>query len=190
MMKKIATHTIQSVGCFIVLLLSSLIVRAQELQQGSFESLLDCRVVSVQFEFSNTTVEGLPLSDFIQNQSFIEGKDYSNYFTKAKQEIIGEFIEEFNDTDCPILLSVAASPYGINLVVNVHEISRKGNEVKCSYEFSKQGDSMIMCGIDMNTQDGRIGSFTNLMGDAFEKAGKDLGKYIKKKLKQVSQKRR
>lgn len=41
----------------------------------------------------------------------------------------------------------------------------------------------------MTSKDGRIGSFTNLMGDAFERAGKDLGKYIKKQLKNENEKK-
>lgn len=189
-MNRKSRHTIHAIGCLIVLMFSSLIVNAQELQQGSFEPLLPCRVATVQFDFSKTTVEGLPLSDYIANQSFIEGEDYNQYFSKAQQEVTGDFIEEFNDTDCPILLTISKSPSPIIMVVKVHEINRKGNQLNCSYEFYKQDDSIVLCVIEMTSKDGRVGSFTNLMGDAFEKAGKDLGKYMKKQLKQANKKRR
>lgn len=189
-MSRSAIHFIQSVGCLTFLSFSSLLMKAQELQQGSFEPLLSCRVASVQFDFSKTTVEGLPLSDFIENQSYIEGEDYRQYFLKAQQEVTGDFIEEFNDTDCPILLTTSKSPSPITMIVKVHEVNRKGNQLNCSYEFYKQDDSIVLCVIGMTSKDGRVGSFTNLMGDAFEKAGKDLGKYMKKQLKQANKKRR
>lgn len=43
--------------------------------------------------------------------------------------------------------------------------------------------SVVLAAIAMSSKDGRIGSFTNLMGDAFERAGKDFGKYSKKMIK-------
>ncbi|GEM_PF-522191 len=173
----------------LLLLILGITGKAQEIVQGSFSSLSDAHAVSVRFDFESSTVDGLPLSDFIENESFEEGDSYKDAFAKDLREIVGDFIEEFNDTNCPMLLTVSDSPK-ILLTVSCSSISRKGNEVKCLYSFTNKDDDAVIASISMTSKDGRVGSFTNLMGDAFEKAGKDLGCYIKKMIKQELKKQR
>lgn len=166
----------------LTLVLSALNLRAQELIQGSFEPLTDVRVVSVQFDMSQADIDGQTLHQFIEIKTFEEGDGYSKEFDKDTREILGDFIDEFNDTNAPVVLTVSSSP-SILLTIKVNHISRKGNEVSCHYIFSDRTTGAILATIAMTSKNGRIGSFTNLMGDAFEKAGKDLGKYSRKMLK-------
>lgn len=158
--------------------------QCQELLQGSFSPLLDYRVATVNIDLSNTDVEGQPLNDFIKFKTFEEGEDYPSEFQKDVNGITGDFIEEFNDTNCPLLLT-AGYENPLNLTVMVEAISRNGNSISCKYIFWHSSIDNPIVIVQLTSKDGRIGSFTNLMGDAFEKAGKDLGKYIKKHLKQA-----
>lgn len=173
----------------IALVLSVISLRAQELVQGSFRSLAEIRVVSVKWDLSKVDIEGQTINDFIEFKSYEEGQDYYDDFEKDIREILGDFIDEFNDTNGPISLTVSSSPKVI-LTIQVNRISRKGNEVTCRYIFSDKATGEILTMVAMTSKDGRVGSFTNLMGDAFEKAGKDLGKYTKKMLKAELKKRK
>ena len=164
------------------LVLSILTLKAQELIQGYYESLIDTRVVSVEFDIAHATIGGQTLQDFIEFKTFEEGEGYSKEFDKDLREILGDFIDEYNDTNSPITLTVSSSPT-ILLTIKVDYISRKGNEISCHYIFSDRTTGEDIATITMSSKDGRIGSFTNLMGDAFERAGKDFGKYSKKMIK-------
>lgn len=170
------------------LLALTLTCAAQEVTQGSIRSLQGCRVATVLFDFTNAQVDGAPLSDVVDTQIYENGASYTSEFEKDKRDIISDFIEEFNDTNCPILLTVASSPQ-ILMNVKVQQISRKGNCVSCDYVFvAKEDPDNPLLIVSMTAKDGRFGSFTNLMGDAFERAGKNLGKYLKKQLKKTENK--
>lgn len=179
---------IRLIAIFVVLGLSSLTLQAQELLQGSFRSLLDCRVVEVSFDFSNSEVEGQTLKEYIGFKCFEEGDDYASDFEKDKREIIADFIEEYNDINSPLIFTISKDA-PILLLVKVLNISRKGNAVTCDYVFIDKATNSNIATIRMSSKDGRVGSFTNLLGDSFEKAGKDLGKYVKKMLREETKKK-
>ena len=166
----------------IILALSTLTLKAQELVQGDFLPLLDTHIITVQFNFTQADIDGQSIEDFIEFKTFEKGLNYSHEFDKDKRKIISDFIEEFNDTNSPIILTVSSNT-NIVLTVNVKRISRKGNMVNCDYVFLNKATDEIIASVSMTSKDGRVGSFTNLMGDAFEKAGRILGKYIKKMLR-------
>lgn len=156
--------------------------QAQQVTQGSIRALSDVRAVSVEYDFSNAKVEDLPLYDYIQFMGMTEDKEYLDDFEKEIKEIIADFIEEFNDTNSPILLAVSENPT-VSMTIWPKQISRNGNTINCDYIFKDKSTNKVLANITSTTKNGRIGSFTNLMGDAFEKAGKKLGKYLKKNLK-------
>lgn len=166
----------------LILVLSALNLGAQELIQGSFDPLTNVRVASVELDIAHADIGGQTLQDFIEFKTFEEGEGYSKEFDKDLREILGDFIDEYNETNAPITLTVSSSPT-ILLTIRVNHISRKGNEISCHYIFSDRASSVVLAAIAMSSKDGRIGSFTNLMGDAFERAGKDFGKYSKKMIK-------
>lgn len=172
-----------------MLALSSVFVKAQELVQGTFDSLNNIHVATVQFDFSQARVEEAPFEDFVGLLAFEDGSKFREAFDKDINDILIDFIEEFNDTNCPILLTVSPNPETV-LTIKVKEISRKGNAISCDYIISNKPDSNPIAIISMASKNGRVGSFTNLMGDAFERAGKDLGKYLKKQLKDVNKKQK
>lgn len=104
--------------------LSSVLVKAQELIQGSFEPLMNARVVTVQLDLSQAYVEGAHLEDFLGLMSFEDGAKYQAAFQKDLRDILADFIDEFNDTNCPILLTVSPNPDTV-MTIQVKEISRK-----------------------------------------------------------------
>lgn len=161
-------------------------VSAQTVREGSLRPLLGVRAMSVNIDFSKTMVEGLRLKDYIQDLYYAYGGDYRGKFDRDTREILVEFVEEFNDVEAPLMLTVSRNA-PLHMTVVVKEVSRKGNIVKCDYVISKSHGPQVAV-IEMTSREGRIGSFTNLMGDAFEEAGEDLGKFIKRTLKKEQKK--
>lgn len=179
----------QRISAILMLLLLYLVdAQAQQIKQGSFGALSGVRVATVEYDFSKAMVEAEPLIDFVQTTYLVVGDEWLVAFESAQKEVIAEFIEEFNESNCPILLSVSDRP-SVVLIISVKQISRNGNTVICDYTFKDKSTGAIILNIAMTAKDGRIGSFTNLMGDAFAEAGKKLGKYMKKNLKYKQQKR-
>lgn len=174
---------------YLLLALSSVFVKAQELVQGTLGSINNIYVATVQFDFSQAKVEEVPLEDFVGLLAFEDGSKFREAFDKDINDILIDFIEEFNDTNCQMLLTVSPNSETV-LTIKVKKISRKGNSVSCDYIITNKPDSKPIVIISMTSKDGRVGSFTNLMGDAFEKAGKDLGKYLKKQLKDANKKQK
>lgn len=175
---------IRYVSIILFLALGFISAKSQEIIQGSFSPLLTYRVATAKLDMSNTDVEGQTIDDFIKFKTYEEGESYPTEFQKDVKSITGDFIDEFNDTNCPLLLT-AGYENPLNLTVKVETISRKGNSISCKYIFWQSSIDNPIVIIHLSSKNGRIGSFTNLMGDAFEKAGKDLGRYIKKQLKQA-----
>lgn len=163
----------------IAFVLSVISLRAQELAQGAFGSLTEARVVSVKWDLSKIDIEGQTIDDFIEFKSYEEGQDYHDDFEKDIREILGGFIDEFNNTNEPISLTVSSYPRVI-LTVQTNRISRKGDEVACNYIFSEKATGEIPTMVTMTSKDGHIGFSTNFMSDAFEMASKDF-EYLRRK---------
>lgn len=174
--------TMRKIIISLLLMLSYGYGRAQQVTQGAMSSLMGVHAVTVEYDFSNALVDGMPLNDYIEVSQLTERDNYKQEFEQEKKEIIVDFIEEFNDTNCPILFTISANP-AISMLIQVRSISRNGNTVTCDYTFKEKSSGNILAVIRMTSKDGRCGSFTNLMGDVFEEAGKKLGKFIKKNLK-------
>lgn len=174
--------TIRKIIISLLLMLSYGCGRAQQVTQGTISSLTGVHAVTVEYDFSNALVDGIPLNDYIEISQLTEGDSYRQEFEQEKKEIIADFIEEFNDTNCPILLTISTNP-AVSMLIQVKSISRNGNTITCDYTFKEKSSGHILAEIALTAKDGRCGSFSNLMGDAFEEAGKKLGKFIKKNLK-------
>lgn len=161
-------------------------VSAQTVREGSLRPLLGVRAMSVNMDFSKTMVEGLRLKDYMQDLYYAHGVNCQAQFDKDARKMLAEFVEEFNDVDAPLMLTVSRNA-PLHMTVVVKEVSRKGNIVKCDYVISKNRGPQVAV-IEMTSKEGRVGSFINLMGDAFEEAGEDMGKFIKRMLKKEQKK--
>lgn len=154
---------------------------AQTVTQGSLRPLLGVRAMGVKLDFSDTRVEGLRLNDYLQDLYYAHGGNHRADFDRDKREMLSEFMEEFNDAGAPLILTISRD-VPMHMTVVVKEVNRKGNAVRCEYVIRKRNGEKVAV-VEMVSKDGRIGSFTNLMGDAFEKAGEDLGRFVRRAMK-------
>lgn len=128
-------------------------------------------------DFSDATVEGLPLDGYLADVG--EAAD----FKSEQREYYADFIKRFNDR-CKSVMLTRAADMPLTLRVKVLTINRKGNEASCSYIFTA-GDDLLLS-VTERTREGRIGSFTNLVGDVIREAGGDFGSFLSKFLKKKS----
>lgn len=154
---------------------------AQTVTQGSLRPLLGVRAMGLKLDYSAARVEGLRLNDYLQDLYYAHGGNYKADFDCAKREMLTEFMKEFNEAGAPFILTISRD-VPMCMTVVVKEVNRKGNAVRCEYVIRKRNGEKVAV-VEMVSKDGRIGSFTNLMGDAFEKAGEDLGCFVKRAMK-------
>lgn len=127
-------------------------------------------------DFSETTVNNQPLSEFLSDRSLVdEFEDYiSDYYA--------DFIERFTRR-CEKLNLTRTPGKPLTLTIKVKTVNTKGNEATCEYIFTDTESGKMLLTVTERTREGRIGSFPNLLGDVIREAGGDFGKFMKRYLK-------
>jgi len=131
-------------------------------------------------DFSQTTVGGLPLDEFLNDTAQTEDFDYET------RKYYADFIKRFNDR-CSRIMLTRTEGKPLTLTVKILTVNRKGNEATCDYIFTDTASGKVLLTVNGRTREGRIGSFSNLVGDVVREAGGDFGgflsKYLKKRMK-------
>lgn len=177
-------NDMKRINMIIAAILMALSANAQIVTQGSLRELLGVRAMSVTFDFSKATVEGERMLDFLNNVYY--EADYMPRFELDAREMLADFVEEFNDAEAPLILTVNPN-VPMHMTVVPMEINRKGNSIRCDYVIRKSDGTQVAV-IEMFTEEGRVGLFQNLMGDVFEEAGEAMGKFVKRTLKSEAKK--
>ncbi len=153
---------------------------ATKLVKGSGEDLSTIHSAYVEIDLSVATSKQKILQYYLELDKKSESRIQ---FDNDIQDIKTDFVKEFNKIGCPIKIGLDSSVETILRIV-VNKVSIEGNHVWCDYIFQQKGSEDPIAIISMDSKNGRYGSFTNLMGDAFRTAGEDLAKFIKKAIKQ------
>ena len=66
----------------------------------------------------------------------------------------------------------------ITLVLKVRVVGERGNKWIVDYVFIDTTTKEVLSGIRMETSEGVLGSFTNLMGDVWREAAEDYGRKL------------
>ena len=154
---------------------------AQKLTTGSGAALSKIKYASVRMDFSQTVIKGKAMKDFLAKDASKE-VGYWKEFDEDIKEITADFVKEFNDEECPMVLTTQPD-MDVELQIVVKKVSKGGDHVWCDYVFHPKDSDTPLAIITMDSEDGSWGSFTNLMGDAFDLAGEKLAKYIRKAIK-------
>lgn len=162
---------------------------AQIVTQGSIEAISNDATATVDFDLTRAMVKGQSLEEYIEILSLTKGPHYDERFEFEMRDILGQFINEFNDVNGQIFMTVSDKPT-LHMTIAIKQLSPKGNVADCDYVFWKYGIDDPLCVISMNIKEGRFGSFTNLLGDVFRESGEKLAKYLKKQIKAVRKKQK
>lgn len=145
------------------------------------EGLEGDRLATLVIDFSESEVEGLPLNDYLLDVSQTEDFDYEI------RKYYSDFIKRFNDR-CKSIMLTRTEGKPLTLTVKVLSINRKGNEALCEYTFTDVASGNKLLVVTERTREGRIGSFSNLVGDVIREAGGDFGRFVTKYLKDKNKK--
>lgn len=177
-MKNLMKCLLLAVGAMILV---PAIADAQKLTMGSGAALSKIKYASVRMDFSQTVIKGKAMKDFLAKDASKE-VGYWKEFDEDIKEITADFVKEFNDEECPMVLTTQPD-MDVELQIVVKKVSKGGDHVWCDYVFHPKDSDESLAIITMDSEDGSWGSFTNLMGDAFDLAGEKLAKYIRKAIK-------
>lgn len=140
------------------------------------EGLDGNKIATLVIDFSETEVDGMPLDEFLHdlNQT-AEFEEYTaQYYT--------DFIKRFCDR-CESILLTRSAGRSVTLTVKVLTVNRKGNEAICDYIFTETETGKTLLTVSERTREGRVGSFSNLLGDVLREAGGDFGRFMNRYLK-------
>lgn len=165
---------------------SNVSAQSEKFIPGELMPLLNAGVVNVVYDLSDASVEGIPLQSFLKKKDLKDKKrDYIQYFEDEFKTCVSKFIDNANDEMDIIRLTYANNSIPIRLIIKVRHISDRGNNNICDYVFVDTTSGKEIAGIRMETKEGSLGSFTNLMGDCFKEAGSKFGGALEKELKKV-----
>lgn len=163
--------------CFFAFLLIcgvSLTGRAFTVVDGDGHSLSGA--ASLVLDFSGASVGEIPLDEYLSDIG--ESEDFEYEICKY----YSDFINRFNERSRLLMLTrTEGKPF--TLTVRVMAVNQKGNEATCEYVFSDTGSGQVLLIVSGRTREGRIGSFSNLVGDVIREAGGDFGSFMSRYLK-------
>lgn len=155
----------------------------------NFGPIYNSNVFNIVVDFSETIVMGMTLQQFVdlKRRDPKKIKEFgNNFFTDINSEI-ERFIKALNDEAKLNISYFPSAP--VTLLVKVRTIDEPGRENVSDYVFIDTNTGQVISGIRLKSKGGRFGSWTNLLGDAFEEdAAPQLGnklKSAKKKFKKI-----
>jgi len=155
---------------------------AQERISGDITPLLKAKSVRVEFDFSKAMFNGLTMQQFVD-------RDYVDDYGKAdwKRSIMDpacdtkmRFITKYNKVTkgAAVPYAVAENHAGAVMLFKFGHIKRNGT-FDAIVEVMMNGKQIAT--YKMEAKGGKFGSFTNLLGDACERAGGKMGKLLRDK---------
>lgn len=158
---------------------------AQKLVEGSLLPLKGQTVIDCATDFDSAEIGGLPLDEFMEYQADDSmDRGFEREYHQAERECWMKFVEEANKRmklvrfakkkDAPFLMT-------IKLIT----MDKDGRNNVCHYIFSEKQTGNVIAIVEAKNKGGRFGSFTNLMGDAFEYAGCSFGPWFSRQLRQL-----
>lgn len=151
----------------------SLTVSAQKITRGSFVSLAKEKRVSVKFDYSESKIDYVPFDVFLESE---ENWD-SGY-----RDIVLKFVKAANQYGGGMTYSSKEEADNYTLVFKAKKVDRDGETSGSLILLDKDGNIEGIAD-GFNANGGKFGSQMNLMGDAAERLGKKVARFISFNLK-------
>lgn len=165
-----------------ILLVIASVVKAQTISEGNI-NFLDFQesLIEVKFDFSNTVFE-----DGHNYEWWIsEVTSKEEWENKSMPYLSKKLLENINDkaNDKNMYFTTSTDKANYTMIVAPISLNRKGNnQSKITFYEKDSNEAKVV--FDITAKGGKIGSLTNLMGDGFGSVGSQLGKYLKKNVRQ------
>jgi hypothetical protein len=156
----------------LIMFLAPVLTYAQEMTMGSFDALANERYVSVEFDYSRSKIGKVPFDIFL---------DEEENWDKGYVDIVKRFVREANQNTQDLFYKASETEnYKLTFVVLV--VDDDGSTNGSLFLKDKDGNTIGVAG-PFKAYGGRFGSKMNLMGDASERLGKKVARFIVKALK-------
>lgn len=171
----------------ITLLVFTIIVFGKKKKTNSYEFLKNQQELNVVIDYNNVMIHGLNEQDFLELQAIRGGEEWKTKWEKMiKKELYMKLTGEINAQLIGKYNLRAANYPEANYCANVLllSISNKGT-VKAIVTFTKNNSSETIVALNVYGSGGTFGSTENLMGDGFQRSGRQIGLVLDKKLKKL-----
>ena len=159
------------------------ITHAQKILEGSFEFTANLKEVNIVIDYKDVIVDGKNEESFVVQKTFEEdeGEEWRNYWNnKVKKLFMYKFCSAISENEDIKSLGVLIGDYPNALYTATFVLNRVDGdgELYGNVVFTENSSKKILAIVKLNGDGGHWGSIENLMGDAFEKAGKRFGQFL------------
>ena len=157
-------------------------VFAQKLESGSLACLAVENQLNIVLDFSQCRIDGLTEDDFIWKMSMKDsrGEDWGNYWkNECYRDFLSKFcIHAFEETKNTGFRFGSFPEAKYTAVLQLQTVDDDGEiDGEIRVRENETGKEMAVIK-KIHGEGGRCGSIENLIGDAMERAGKNVGKFI------------
>jgi hypothetical protein len=147
-------------------------MQAQKVVKGSFSALANESAVSVKIDYTDSRIDKVPF------EIFLEGEEN---WDEGYREILFKFVKAANQNSSG-LKYLTKQTENYQLVFKAVTVDDDGNTTGSLCLMDKDNQVVAEAG-KFKANGGRFGSQMNLMGDAAERLGKKVAKFIEKAIK-------
>ena len=156
----------------LIMFFSMITIHAQKISYGSFGALKNERTVSVSIDYSESKIDKVPFDIFLESEE---------EWDKGYHDILLNFVKAANKYGHGIkYITKKTSNY--QLVFKAKDVDQDGETIGSLILLDKN-DHIVGVADKFHARGGKYGSQMNLMGDASERMGKKVGKFIKKQVR-------
>lgn len=151
--------------------------------QGSFEKLQGVNKFNIEIDWTNIHINGLTPGEWIryrnaEQPAYDAEEEYQHELKPSWHKIVESVNDKLNGKQIYVLPNSPEQEYTI--IVSPHQIDKKGNlEAFCSI-VNKDGEALVT--FALVGKGGIFGTMSNLWGDGFKSAGKNLAETLQKYL--------
>ena len=168
-----------------ILMLSVFVMSARDniVVEGSFAKIQGIKRFNIEVDWTNIHINGLTPGEWIryrnsEQPSFDAEEEFQSELKPRWSDMVASSNEKLNKKQVYLLPDASELKY--KLIVSPHQIDRNGNlEAFCT--IVNKNDEVLVKFV-LTGKGGIFGTMSNLWGDGFKSAGKNLAKILEKYL--------
>lgn len=130
-------------------------------------------------DLSDAVIDGVEAADYKETES-----EWDEGVNDMTRRFISSFNKSAQNGYLPLRIGLATES-DICFVLKVGEVTEGGSHVEGGFNAYDKNDNLLFSR-NVSSENGRFGSHLNLMGDALEKMGEELGYAIANRIRDVS----
>lgn len=167
-------------------ILLALCAYAQDVPEQDWDDLpflAESKHISLDFDFTDADILGVPFEEYLKAKP---------NWTADLIDMRSKFIEAFNDGAdhgrYPHCIVSSREPHNYKMVIKVKTVDQRGTNILATlFIYDNEGHELFRRHVQGHR--GQVGTLENLMGDAFEEMGEDIGGEFRRNAKPSKKKK-